>query len=165
MVTFNPRLTQILSKVSLSKNMQLKLTTYCNWAFSLRYSYDNTKCYSMHRKVNAKSKTKFQSLISANQPLRHQLRRRLQQQKWQKRNRFRLARFMCLSSRHCTITTWNCLISRFVEDSNTVNHFLFLFFNLDTVLKNSTLETFANIWRIEQDGIKAIKLEATRIPF
>ena len=34
----------------------------------------------------------------------------------------------------CTITTWNCLISRFVEDSNTINDFLFHFFNFDTVL-------------------------------
>ena len=54
----------------------------------------------------------------------------------QKRNGFRLARFMGLSSRHWTITTWNCpsLISRFVEHSNTINDFLFLFFNFDTVL-------------------------------
>ena len=38
MVKFNPGLSQILSKVFLSKNMQLELTKYC--------SNDNTKCYS-----------------------------------------------------------------------------------------------------------------------
>ena len=40
-----PGLSQILSKVFLSWNMQLKLTKYC-WTFTLRYSNDNTKYYS-----------------------------------------------------------------------------------------------------------------------
>ena len=43
-VKFNLRLSQILSKVVLSKDMQLELTTYY-WAFNLRYDNDNTKCY------------------------------------------------------------------------------------------------------------------------
>ena len=38
-------LSQILSKVFSSKNMQLELTKYCR-AFTPRYSNDNTKCYS-----------------------------------------------------------------------------------------------------------------------
>ena len=37
MVEFNPGLSQILSKVFLSKNMQLELSKYC-WAFTPRYS-------------------------------------------------------------------------------------------------------------------------------
>jgi len=45
MVKFNAGLSQFLSKVFLSKNMQLELTKYC-CAFTLRYSHDNTKCYS-----------------------------------------------------------------------------------------------------------------------
>ena len=45
MIKFNPGLSLTLSKVFLSKNMQLELTKYC-WAFSPRYSNDNTKCYS-----------------------------------------------------------------------------------------------------------------------
>ena len=38
---------------------------------------------------------------------------------------------MCLSRRHCAIATWNCLISRFVEDSNTKKRLSlsFLFFS------------------------------------
>ena len=43
-VKFNPGLSQILSKVFLSKNMQLELTTY-SLAFTLRYGNDITKCY------------------------------------------------------------------------------------------------------------------------
>ena len=43
-VKFNPGLSQILSKVFLSKNTQLELTTYC-LAFTQRYGNDNTKCY------------------------------------------------------------------------------------------------------------------------
>ena len=46
-LTFNPGLSQILSKVFLSKNMQLELyTKYC-WAFTPRNSNNNnTKFYS-----------------------------------------------------------------------------------------------------------------------
>ena len=40
--------------------------------------------------------------------------------------------------------------------------FLFLFLNFDS-LENSTPEKFSSIWRTEQDGISAIKLEAARI--
>ena len=44
MVKFNPGLSQILSKVFLSKNMQLELTKYCG-VFTSRFSDDNTECY------------------------------------------------------------------------------------------------------------------------
>ena len=45
------------------------------------------------------------------------------------------------------------------------NNFLFLFLNFDTVLWNSTPKHFAKNWRIERDGIRAIKFEAARIHF
>ena len=45
MVKFNPGLSQISSKVFLSKNMKLELTKHC-LAFTPRYTDDNTKCYS-----------------------------------------------------------------------------------------------------------------------
>ena len=45
MVKFNPGLSQILSKVVLSQNMQLEFSKYC-WVVTPRYSNDNTKCYS-----------------------------------------------------------------------------------------------------------------------
>ena len=43
MVKFNQGLRQTFS---LSKNLQLELKKKCCWAFTLRYSDDNTKCYS-----------------------------------------------------------------------------------------------------------------------
>ena len=45
MVNFKPGLSQILSKVFLSKNMQFELSIYCS-ASTPRYRNDNTKCYS-----------------------------------------------------------------------------------------------------------------------
>ena len=47
------------------------------------------------------------------------------------------------------------------------NNFLFFFFhNFDAVLENqSTPKRFANIWRIKQDGISAVKFEAAQIHF
>ena len=57
-------------------------------------------------------------------------------EKGKKINRFRLAKqqlctcitlFCTFPCRHCTTTTWNCLISRFVEDANTRQRFSFCF--------------------------------------
>ena len=48
MVKFNPGLSQISSTVFSSKNMQLEVTKCC-WAFTKRYSNDNTKCYPKQR--------------------------------------------------------------------------------------------------------------------
>ena len=45
------------------------------------------------------------------------------------------------------------------------DNFLFLFLYFDTVLWNSTAEKFANIWLIEQDGIRAIKFGTEQIHF
>ena len=70
-------------------------------------------------------------------------RRRRRQRERQKSNRFWQAKqqlcrcitffdtFLCL---RCTTTTWNCLISRLVEDGNKDNNSLFLFRNFDGVL-------------------------------
>ena len=99
-------------------------------------------------------------------------RRRRRQRERQKGNMFRstkqqlctcitrLFAFLCC---RCTITTWKCLILRFVEDVNEDDDFLSLFLNFDTVFKNSTSEKFANIWRIERVRICAIKFEVKRI--
>ena len=55
-----------------------------------------------------------------------------------------------------------CLISRFLEGVNTT----YFFFSWTSIaLQNSTPETIANIWRIERDGINAIKFEAARMHF
>ena len=39
---------------------------------------------------------------------------------------------------HCTATTWNCLMPRFLEDVNTRGRIFLSIIVLDTVLKNST---------------------------
>ena len=61
-----------------------------------------------------------------------------------------------------------CLISRFVEDMNTGQ--LFSFSGLNSTsreyrLLESTPGKFSNIWRIEQEGISAIKFETAWIHF
>ena len=65
--------------------------------------------------------------------------------------------FFC---RHCTTTTWKCLISRFVEVVNTRQRSTFLSFQ------------FPDLWYIllfqlqkNNDGINAIKFEAARFYF
>ena len=68
--------------------------------------------------------------------------------------------FLC---RRCT--TWKCIISRPVDDLNTKQALSFPFLNFDTVPLNLTQEIFVNTWRTEQDGISAIKFEATQINF
>ena len=50
---------------------------------------------------------------------------------------------------HCTTRTWNFLMQRFMEDVNTMD-FFFLFFKINTALKNSTAEMFADIWQNER---------------
>ena len=63
-------------------------------------------------------------------------RRRRRQRERQKRNRFRQAKqqlctcitlFCTFLCRRCTTTTWNCLISRFVEDGNKRQQLSFSF--------------------------------------
>ena len=66
-------------------------------------------------------------------------RRRRRQRERQKSNRFRLAKqqlctcitlFCTFLCRHCTTTTWKCLISRFVENANTRQQLYFSFAEL-----------------------------------
>ena len=99
---------------------------------------------------------------------------RQRQREGQKSNRCRFAKqqlctcitlFCTFLCRHCTTTTWKCLISLFCrerEHKRTTLFFLFLIF--DTVLKNSTPEKLGNlIWQIEWGGISAKKFEAAGI--
>ena len=67
--------------------------------------------------------------------------------------------FLC---RHCTSRTWKCIISRFVEDVNTRQQLSELWYNL---LEFNSRKKISNIWRIERDGISAIKFEAARLHF
>ena len=62
--------------------------------------------------------------------------------------------------RHRTTTTWNCLISRFVEDVNTCSRqrLSFSFPELRYSLLEFNSGRFASIWRTERDGIRATSL-------
>ena len=66
---------------------------------------------------------------------------------------------------HCTITTWNLLICRFIEDVDMRRRFFFLFLNQNKILKNSTPGKVACIWHNERVQIDAIKFEKTQIHF
>ena len=70
--------------------------------------------------------------------------------------------FLC---RRRTTTTWNCLISRFVENGNTRQQLSFSFPELWYSPLEFKSKPFDNIWRIKRDGISAIKFEAARIHF
>ena len=100
--------------------------------------------------------------------------RRLPQRRLQKNNRFnyqnnnsaRASRFLIhFFDVHCTTTTWNLLICRFMEDVNIRRRISFLFLNLNKILKNSTPGKVACIWHIERVLIDAIKFERTQIHF
>ena len=68
--------------------------------------------------------------------------------------------------RFCTITTWNCLISLFMEDRvNKRRRNFILFLNLNMFLKNSTPAAFVYIWQSKWAGIIAIKTKCTQIRF
>ena len=96
------------------------------------------------------------------------------QREQQKSNRFRLAKqqmstcitllcsFLC---RHCTTTTWKCLISRFVENANTIQQVYFSFPELRYILLEFNSRKMANIWRTERDEISPIKFEEERLQF
>ena len=106
---------------------------------------------------------------------RRRRRRRRQQRERQKGNRFRSAKqqltlarvhhaFFCFAFLccRCTITTWMCLISRFVEDVNEDNDFPFLSRTLIQSFRKiqKNLATFDELRRIR---ICAIKFEVKRI--
>ena len=70
--------------------------------------------------------------------------------------------FLC---RHCTTTTWKCLISGFFKDGNLRQQLSFSFPELWYSPLEFNSKQFANIWWIKRDGISAIKFEATWIQF
>ena len=78
------------------------------------------------------------SLFRQNRELKQRWRRH-QERERQKSNRFKLAKqqlctcitlFCTFLCRHCTTTTWKCLISRFVENANTRQQLYFSFAKL-----------------------------------
>ena len=85
---------------------------------------------------------------------------------WQNNNSARVSRFfvhfLAVVARLRRKSAYFHVLSRTCTQDND---FLFLFLNLDTVFKNSTLEKFASICRIERDGISPIKFEVARINF
>ena len=65
--------------------------------------------------------------------------------------------FLC---RHCTTTTWKCLISRFVKDVNKQWQNLLSLYELGyRVDRNSAPEEFACIWQSKWVGIITIETE------
>ena len=66
---------------------------------------------------------------------------------------------------HCTTTTWNLPMRRFMEDVDILRQFSLLYLNMAKALKNSTPGKVAYIWRIERFQIDAIKFERTQIHF
>ena len=91
------------------------------------------------------------------------------QQGRQKGNRFRLAKqqlctcitlFCTFPYRHCTTTTWECQISRLLEDMNTRQRLCFSFpeFRYRLNFQISTSEKIANIFAVERDGKSIIVL-------
>ena len=92
-----------------------------------------------------------------------------------KSNRFRQAKqqlctcitlFCTFLCRRCTTTTWNCLISRFVEDGEQkTTTFFFFSWTLMQSFRFQLQKNFGNIRRIKRDGISAIKFEAAQIQF
>ena len=66
---------------------------------------------------------------------------------------------------HCTTTTWNLPMRRFMEDVDRTYYdkFSLLYLNMDKALKNSTPGKVAYIWRIERFQIDVIKFERTQI--
>ena len=100
-------------------------------------------------------------------------RRRRGQRERQKSSRFRLTKqqlctwimlFCIILCQHCK-TTWNFLISRFMEDVNTRQRFSFSFSELrDTPLEFNS-RNIVNIWQIKRVEIGAMKFQTLRIHF
>ena len=99
-------------------------------------------------------------------------RRRRRQRERQKSNRFRLAKqqlctcitLFCIHFLAVVAgATWKCLISRFVEDGNTGQQLSFSSPELWYSPVEFNSQKSANIWRIKQDGISALKFEVARI--
>ena len=69
--------------------------------------------------------------------------------------------FFC---RHCTTATWKCLFSHFMESVNTRERFWFPFLERRySLLEFNSSKKVGIIWRIEREGICAVKFEAAWI--
>ena len=99
--------------------------------------------------------------------------RRLQQRERQKSNWFRLAKHNFAGASRFTVHffAFTARLRRKMpnftffggREHKTTTYFFFSWTSI--ALQNSTPETIANIWRIERDGINAIKFEAARMHF
>ena len=99
--------------------------------------------------------------------------RRLQQRERQKSNWFRLAKHNFARAPRFTVHffAFTARLRRKMpnftffggREHKTATYFFFSWTSI--ALQNSTPETIANIWRIERDGINAIKFEAARMHF
>ena len=108
----------------------------CNWMsfiFLLSILYSN----NVRKTFTSNYVTKNPSLDCDNRELKQRRRRR--QRERQKSNRIRLTKqqlckcislFWTLRCRHCTIKTWNFLISRLIADVSTRQRFSFSFCEL-----------------------------------
>ena len=63
------------------------------------------------------------------------------------------------------LTTWNRLVSRFMEDVNTRQQFSFSFSDLRYSPLELTPEKFPNIWQIKWNEIRLMKFEKARVHF
>ena len=85
---------------------------------------------------------------------------------WQNNNFARASRFLVhFFAVTARLRCENALISRFVEDVNTRQRLSFSFPELWYSLLELNSRKNANIWRIERDGISAIRFEAVRRHF
>ena len=103
----------------------LQMNTYSSWLGQKGNRLVHSVKYKNIRTFNCLRQQMFFCSI------RRRRQRQRRQREQQKSNRFILAKQQlctCITlSRHCTITTWNCLISRFVEDVNTRQRLSFSF--------------------------------------
>ena len=99
-------------------------------------------------------------------------RRRRRQRERQKSNRFKLAKqqlctcitlFCTFLCRRCATTTWNFLVSRFVEDVNTRQWFSFSELRYSPL--ESTPEEFPNLKQIIWNGARVINLKRRKFTF
>ena len=75
--------------------------------------------------------------------------------------------FCTCPCRHCTTSTWKCLISPFVRGSEPTRQRLSFFFSWTSIqsFKIPFPEKNCQNWRNERDGISTITFEAARLQF
>ena len=107
------------------------------------------------RKALQKQSLFFSSVILLTLFFTRELKQRRRRRQWerQKSNRFywQNNNFACITPFCAFLSTWKCLISRFVEEVNTGQQLSFSFLEFwYSPLKFKSKKTFANIWRIER---------------